>query len=115
MFGRDSLTHVLSYEIKIGRPIKVGKKVKQVVRHLCGNSACCAPEHLEIGSCSENGADMVRHGRCFLAKLTEDQVREIRATHGEDGLTHSQRAAKYKISKSNLRLVELRRTHKHVT
>lgn len=54
------------------------------VRHRCDNPPCCNPAHLQAGSHAENMNDAVvrnrvAHGRRLPhARLTEDQVREIR-------------------------------------
>ena len=55
-----------------------------VVRHTCDNRKCCNPDHLVIGTRSDNSSDMVKRGRSAKGeshsqvKLTEDDVREIR-------------------------------------
>lgn|SRR5690606_19847350 len=55
------------------------------VAHSCGVRACCNPRHLRWASRSDNHADKVQHDthkrgeRHHKAKLTEEQVREIRA------------------------------------
>lgn len=109
-FGKMVSVHILACEIKLGRPLEPG----QIVRHLCGNKCCCAPDHLEPGTPSENSIDTVKHGSNVHVKLTEDQVRDIRATRGKDGLTQVKRAKKYAISLSNLWSIELRKSWKHV-
>lgn len=38
-----------------------------LVRHLCGERACCNPAHLAAGTNKENSRDMVRHGRAGRA------------------------------------------------
>jgi hypothetical protein len=56
----------------------------QVRHYVCGNPLCWAGEHLRWGTPAENAADKVLHGtdsrgsRNGRAKLTEDDVREIR-------------------------------------
>ncbi len=61
-----------------------------VVRHRCGNRLCCNPIHLEVGTYKENSEDTAIHGNSYfhnleqdgssniMAKLTEDQVYEMR-------------------------------------
>lgn len=49
-----------------------------VVRHLCGNPACCRPNHLEVGGQHENNLDTVEHGRHRSAKLDARRARQIR-------------------------------------
>lgn len=107
--GKEMRTHVLACEIKLGGPSTKG----QIVRHLCDNRACCAPDHLTPGTKSENNFDTVRHRRRPL-KLTEDHVREIRRTHGNDGLLQKQRAQKYNVSKSSLHAIQVGKVWKHV-
>jgi len=61
-----------------------------VIRHKCRSKNCVNPDHLETGTQADNMADMIRdgtstrgtkHGNC---KLTEDQVRMIRARNTEN-------------------------------
>jgi len=55
-----------------------------VVRHKC-RGKCVNPSHLEVGTIAENCADMIRDGTLLrgekngFARLTEDQVRDIKA------------------------------------
>ena len=61
----------------------------KVVRHACDNPPCVNPEHLLIGTLSDNARDAVARGRNFFlpgstndqAKLTEAAVVEIRSKH----------------------------------
>ena len=58
---------------------------RQQVRHMCGRGkqGCVTGSHLRYGSPGENGRDAARHGshrgeRNGRAKLTDEQVREVR-------------------------------------
>ena len=78
--------HRVAWALSHG-PIPAG----QVVRHKCDNSICCNPNHLELGTQADNIRDREERGRgvrlCGArharAKLTEQQVREIRSLKGE--------------------------------
>lgn len=63
----------------------------QVIRHKCRNRHCVNPEHLETGTIADNNnIDKVRDGtdnrgiKNHKSKLTEDQVRAIRARSSEN-------------------------------
>lgn len=57
-----------------------------VVRHICDNSRCINPKHLELGTVQDNVNDRVNRGRgnnpagdkSHRAKLTKEQVQHIR-------------------------------------
>lgn len=81
--------HRLSYEMEYG-PIPDD----QVIMHLCDTPACVRPDHLRLGTKDDNAKDRDAKGRGGThgernkhAKLTEDQVREIRrkwtGAHGQ--------------------------------
>lgn len=72
-----------------------------LVCHECDNPACVNPEHLFLGTSMTNHLDMVKKGRGNYAraarkmrKLTDQQVREIRAST----LTQLQLAEIYGVS-----------------
>lgn len=58
---KGSSAHKRSYEEHIG-PVPKGK----VVRHKCGNKLCCNPDHLTLGSQSDNYFDMSEEKRAEL-------------------------------------------------
>ena len=78
--GRQTYAHRYAHEITHG-PIPKGS----YVCHRCDQPLCCRPEHLFLGSQTDNMRDAAAKGRVARgerngqAKLTEDAVREIRA------------------------------------
>lgn len=86
-----------------------------VVRHKCDNPSCINPEHLCIGTQADNIRDMMERNRGFwlsrekhgMAKLTEEQVREIRKEHVWGSKTHGSSALgrKYSVNEKTIRLI----------
>lgn len=105
-------THVLSYQRHVG-PVPSGK----VVRHRCDMPSCINPDHLIIGTHLDNVQDRVDRKRSArgvghpLHKLTEDDVRAIRA----DKRSQREIAAAYGIaSHTIIGRIKRREDWKHV-
>jgi hypothetical protein len=84
-FGRSTFAHRVAWRLRHGVWPTTG------LRHKCDTPRCVNPAHLEQGTQADNIADMVARGRVARgerrSKLTEKQVREIRARvlSGESG------------------------------
>lgn len=108
--GKMELMHRVSW-ILSGNTIPDG----HIIRHKCRNKHCVNPEHLETGTVAENNADKVRDGTSARgvknanAKLTEEQVREIRAKHASGALQQSL-AEEYGVTQRAISLIILRKT-----
>ena len=78
----DQLTHRIAWIIANG-PIPDGLDVL----HKCDNPPCCDPDHLFLGTLSENILDMYAKGRAAspekrrLRKLTDEEKAEIRTLY----------------------------------
>lgn len=115
--GKTCLAHKLSYELAFG-PIPSGK----VVRHTCDNPKCVRPDHLKLGTLSDNMQDMMRRGRGNgqipggtdhpSARLTEDEVRTIRES--SDSSTQAELAKEFGVSSSTISGIIRGRIWKHV-
>jgi hypothetical protein len=69
-----TLAHRYSYTLANG-PIPNG----MIVRHTCDEPGCVNPEHLTLGTMSDNAFDMHRRGRSYHARLTRGEPFEYRA------------------------------------
>ncbi len=108
-FGRRLVkAHRASWELHYG-PIPVGLKVL----HHCDNPPCVRPDHLFIGTLTDNSRDMVSKGRRFvprgeqaaLAKLTADQVRQIRAIYVPYVMGYQRVANRFGVAKSTIMII----------
>lgn len=118
--GRNVRAHRASYEAFIG-PIPAGLNVC----HRCDVRACVNPEHLFLGTQSENVLDAVRKGRHSRAnrargaahpsaKLTEAHVTDI-LRHLGRGETKTSIARLFGVSDRTVLLIARGETWKHVT
>lgn len=92
----------------------------ELVMHSCDNPPCCNPSHLEAGSQKKNQQDKAKRGRSnrgidrHNAKLSEDQVDEIRNISYFERRPYTDIAKDYGTTPSNVRSIVIRKTWKHV-
>lgn len=114
--GRNLSTHRVAWELTHGTPIPAGLWVL----HHCDNPSCCNPDHLYVGTHADNVADKVRRGRGWKpigelhpsAKLTAQQVREIRARINTE--TRKSLAEEFGVSGALISHIVARRLWKHL-
>lgn len=104
--------------------------------HHCDNPPCCRPDHLFEGDTKKNMEDAVKKGRLqkgethhtkrhpeqiprgtkryWSSKLTEEQVKEIRKLHKEDGVLQKHLAVRYAVCKQTINLVVNNKIWTHV-
>ena len=113
--NKNVATHRLAYELANG-PIPAG----QFVCHRCDYPPCCNPAHLFIGAPKANTADMLAKGRANTPlhpkerKLTDQQVREIRAKYQPRVYSFHRLAAEYGIAAMGVRKIVRRETYPDV-
>jgi predicted XRE-type DNA-binding protein len=99
------LAHRVSYSIHTG---EIPNKI--LVCHRCDNPICIEPSHLFLGTDQENIDDMMSKGRQKStartsngrAKLSEEDVIEIRRLYATGNFTHRQIAKEFGMSKSQI-------------
>jgi HNH endonuclease len=137
--SKNMLAHRLSYEMHFG-PIPPGLSCC----HHCDNPSCVRPEHLFVGTKADNMQDMVRKGRHWvhtkpellrfgdrnvsrlypetrprgeqvkLAKVTAEQVKEIRRLYRDEQWKQNALAAVFGISHRTISLIVRYKTWRHV-
>jgi hypothetical protein len=114
--GKGKAAHRYSYELHFGA-IPVGMHVL----HKCDIPKCVAPNHLFLGTQSENMFDMHRKNRHAVplaeehhnAKLTNDDVRKIKDLR-KDGMTYKQLAKIFHVSPACISHIFNNRSYKSV-
>jgi hypothetical protein len=78
----DALVHRLSLEAKHGKPLG-----KQPAHHMCANTACTNPDHLQPVTHRENVAEMMQRNY-FIARIQELEAALMETAPDHDLLTH---------------------------
>ena len=115
--GRSDVAHRASYILHKGE-IPDGLEVM----HSCDNRICINPDHLSLGTRQDNMDDMAEKGRRksvqgekhSFAKLTEQDVLNIRASYKPYVVTASQIAAKYGLMPATVYDIIARRIWSHL-
>lgn len=117
--GKPRRLHRLIFEMATREKIPTGL----LVCHTCDTPLCCNPDHLFLGTPSDNHHDAMRKGRhtkgekVNTCKLTEQQVLEIRRRWEQSpkkyGL-YSKMAREFGVSNSNIHFIISRRSWKHI-
>ncbi len=95
------LMHRWMLERKLGRQLQTHEQC----RHICGNRICTNPNHLEVGSNSDNQLDRRKHhGGKFgpTYRFTLEQEIEIAEEYRLGGTSYSKLAEKYGATKSHI-------------
>ena len=116
--GKDCVVHRVSKAIFDG--FDRGSELD--VCHHCDNPPCFNPEHLFVGTHTDNMRDMFRKGRRtrmrgvrqHLAKLNDGSVRKMRKDRAR-GMSYQELGRKYGVAKCTAMIACKGRTWKHVT
>lgn len=114
---RDEQTHRVVYQLAF-REIPDGL----CVLHSCDNPPCVRPSHFFLGTRGDNNTDRKMKDRndCRVgdkntqAKLTDDQVRVMRAMLDKGGLSQYKIAAAFGVSQGVVSVIKLRKLWAHV-
>lgn len=92
----------------------------KIAMHSCDNTKCVNKHHLSVATHEDNMADMVAKGRSMQgqkhrdAKLTAEQVLEIRAKGQDNPILVPLLACRYGVSKATIRNILAGRKWRHL-
>lgn len=103
---KSMLAHRYSWELWAG-----ALPTDLCVCHHCDNRLCVRPDHLFLGTRADNNEDMWRKGRTARgervkgAKLTEEQVTEIRSLYRAGDYSQRQLGEMYGVTQTNVQAI----------
>lgn len=127
--GQHVQAHRMAYMLSLGgvspqtgfRQMGRAKTYKRFVLHKCDNRKCCNPAHLFLGSMRTNQLDAYAKGRKAQprsehvnAKLTTEQVRDIRRRYDAGEAKQIPLAQEFGVSQRTISLIVRRETYKDV-
>jgi hypothetical protein len=127
--GKVVQAHRVAYYLAIGgirlhtefRLEGRAKKYKRFVLHKCDNRKCCNPSHLFLGSMRTNLLDAYTKKRKYQprsthvnAKLSAQQVRDIRFAYDTGAMTQVPLAKMYGVSQRVISLIVRRESYKDI-
>jgi hypothetical protein len=111
--GQRWLAHRLAWTIEHG-PIPDGLQVRHVV---CDNPACLTVKHMDVGTAQDNHDDMNEHGRrpwgsrAASAKLTDQEVDDVRSRYAAGGVSQYALAAEYGVAVMSINRIVNRKSY----
>lgn len=120
--GRHCSAHrlMMFWVGRLSDVIHTGTKSVGVVLHSCDNRRCVNPAHLSVGTASRNQQEAYARGRRAQprgsahvnAKLTDEQVREIRSLYDSGRMKQVPLACKYGVTQRVISLIVRRESYK---
>jgi hypothetical protein len=119
--GRPHYAHRISFLLS-GKTLT---EEKPCALHHCDNPKCVNPNHLYAGDKKDNAQDMVKRNRCkaqlnavsgeknINAKLTQEQVNDIRKACKEKHVPQKDMVEKYHVTKGLISLICNNKRWKH--
>ena len=120
-YGYVTVDHVNKWTHRVAWEIMNGQiQDSMVVCHHCDVKSCYRPSHLFAGSQADNISDKVRKNRQArgslngMAKLTEEQVLEIRRLYRPGATTLAEVGAMFGFDKTLVYKIISRKTWRHI-
>ena len=123
-YGRFSIDYKMVLAHRFSLEVSLGEKIEDglFALHSCDNPSCVNPAHLREGTAADNMDDAIERGRQKAkkgsenpnAKITEQDVVEIRRLYATSEMPGTKLAEKYGISQANVYEIIHRTAWKHV-